>query len=109
MAVVNISDNNKSIDDSAFDDKSSVRLNIVGKSQINDDLYSFGKYEAQFDTGSDNETRYAFAGLGTNFGEFSYGKQDVAQVMLTDITDTMRTFGADAADIVDGNKDKRSS
>ncbi|MEZ9707816.1 porin [Vibrio breoganii] len=108
-ARFNISDNNKSVDDSAFDDKSRARLNIVGKSQINDNLYGFGKYEAEFDTGSSITNRYAFAGLGTNFGEFSYGKQDSAQVMLTDITDTMATFGADAADIVDGNKDKRSN
>ncbi|MEZ9864218.1 hypothetical protein BCU83_01010 [Vibrio breoganii] len=108
-ARFNISDNNKSADDSAFDDKSRARLNIVGKSQINDDLYGFGKYEAEFDTGSKITNRYAFAGVGTNFGEFSYGKQDSAQVMLTDITDTMATFGADAADIVDGNKDKRSN
>ncbi|PMG99059.1 porin [Vibrio breoganii] len=108
-ARFNISDNNKSVDDSAFDDKSRARLNIVGKSQINDNLYGFGKYEAEFDTGSSITNRYAFAGLGTNFGEFSYGKQDSAQVMLTDITDTMATFGADAADIVDGNKDKLSN
>ncbi|MFS1984307.1 porin [Vibrio breoganii] len=108
-ARFNISDNNKSADDSAFDDKSRARLNIVGKSQINDDLYGFGKYEAEFDTGSKITNRYAFAGVGTNLGEFSYGKQDSAQVMLTDITDTMATFGADAADIVDGNKDKRSN
>ncbi|GEM79201.1 porin [Vibrio superstes] len=108
-ARFNISDNNKSADDSAFADKSRARLNIVGKSQINDSLYGFGKYEAEFDTDSKITNRYAFAGLGTNFGEFSYGKQDSAQVMLTDITDTMATFGADSADIVDGNKDKRAN
>jgi predicted porin len=79
----------------------------------------FGKYEAEFtgDTAvgvngekTDSLTnRYFYAGLGTNFGEFSYGKQDSSQVMLTDITDTMATFGADAADAVDGNKDKREN
>lgn len=106
-ARFNISDNNKSADDSAFEDKTRARLNIVGKTQINDNLYGFGKYEAEFRTSTSNvHNRYAFAGIGTNFGEFSYGKQDSAQVMLTDITDTMATFGADAADIVEGNEDK---
>ncbi|OBT09462.1 hypothetical protein A9264_09355 [Vibrio sp. UCD-FRSSP16_10] len=108
-ARFNISDDNKSDSTSAFEDKSRARLNIVGKSQINNDLYGFGKYEAQFDTDADITNRYVFAGIGTNFGEFSYGKQDTAQVMLTDVTDTMATFGADAADIVDGNKDKRTN
>ncbi|GAM58374.1 putative outer membrane protein [Vibrio ishigakensis] len=108
-ARFNISDNNESDTDSTFADKSRARLNIVGKSQISDDLYGFGKYEAEFDTDASITNRYAFAGLGTNFGEFSYGKQDSAQVILTDITDTMATFGADSADIVAGNKDKRSN
>ncbi|WP_261818064.1 porin [Vibrio gallicus] len=108
-ARFNISDNNESASDSSFNDKSRARLNVVGKSQISDSLYGFGKYEAEFDTDSSISNRYAFAGLGTQFGEFSYGKQDSAQVMLTDITDTMATFGADAADIVAGNKDKRNN
>lgn len=118
-ARFNISDNNESASDSSFKDKSRARLNISGKTQVSDELYGFGKYEAEFtgDTAvgvngekTDSLTnRYFYAGLGTNFGEFSYGKQDSSQVMLTDITDTMATFGADAADAVDGNKDKREN
>ncbi|MCF7493992.1 porin [Vibrio sp. L5-1] len=118
-ARFNVSDNNESASDSSFKDKSRARLNISGKTQVSDELYGFGKYEAEFtgDTAvgvngekTDSLTnRYFYAGLGTNFGEFSYGKQDSSQVMLTDITDTMATFGADAADAVDGNKDKREN
>ncbi|GAD89163.1 hypothetical protein VHA01S_016_00200 [Vibrio halioticoli NBRC 102217] len=108
-ARFNISDNNESTTNSTFEDKSRARLNIVGKTQINEDFYGFGKYEAQFDTDADITNRYVFAGIGTNIGEFSYGKQDTAQVMLTDVTDVMATFGADAADIVSGNKDKRTN
>ncbi|MFA0038680.1 porin [Vibrio sp. 10N.261.52.A1] len=118
-ARFNVSDNNESASDSSFKDKSRARVNISGKTQVSDGLYGFGKYEAEFtgDTSvgvngekTDSLTnRYFFAGLGTNFGEFSYGKQDSAQVMLTDITDTMATFGADAADAVAGNKDKREN
>ncbi|MET2949257.1 porin [Vibrio owensii] len=110
-ARFNISDENKDTTNNtdSFKDKSRARVNLKGKSQISDDLYGFGKYEAEFSGKEDLTNRYYFAGLGTNFGEFSYGKQDSAQVMLTDITDTMATFGAEAADIVDGNKDKREN
>ncbi|NAW70080.1 porin [Vibrio sp. V27_P1S3P104] len=108
-ARFNISDNNESDSSTKFKDKSRARFNLVGKTTIADDLYGFGKYEAELD-GSDNLTnRYFFAGLGTSLGAFSYGKQDSAQVMLTNFTDIMATFGADAADIVDGNKDKRTN
>ncbi|MEZ8860747.1 porin [Vibrio sp. 10N.247.311.51] len=125
-ARFNISDENESTSNSSFEDKSRARVNISGKSELSDGLYGFGKYEAEFTSASTTEVedvngeiaeiesdslsnRYYYAGLGTKFGEFSYGKQDSAQVMLTDITDTMATFGADAADIVSGNKDKREN
>ncbi|WP_407833305.1 porin [Vibrio rotiferianus] len=108
-ARFNISDKHEKDGNSSFKDKSRARVNLKGKSQISDDLYGFGKYEAEFDDSSDITNRYFFAGLGTTIGEFSYGKQDSAQVMLTDITDTMATFGAEAADIVAGNKDKREN
>lgn len=108
-ARFNVSDNNESDTASTFKDKSRARFNIVGKTTINDELYGFGKYEAEFEKSDSLSNRYFFAGIGTKMGEFSYGKQDSAQVMLTDITDTMATFGTDAADIVDGNKDKREN
>lgn len=86
-------------------------MNITGNTKISDSLSGFGKYEAEFDTSSNGDVnnRYAYAGLSTDFGRFSYGKQDSAQVMLTNFTDTMATFGADAADLTDGNKDKREA
>jgi len=108
-ARFNISDNNESDTTSSFKDKSRARVNLKGKTQVAEGLYGFGKYEAEFDDQEDITNRYFFAGIGTNLGEFSYGKQDSAQVMLTDVTDTMATFGADAADIVAGNKDKREN
>ncbi|WP_394246141.1 porin [Vibrio profundi] len=108
-ARFNISDNNESDTESSFKDKSRARVNLKGKTQVAEGLYGFGKYEAEFNDKNDITNRYFFAGIGTGMGEFSYGKQDSAQVMLTDVTDTMATFGADAADIVDGNKDKREN
>ncbi|CAH0528984.1 porin [Vibrio hippocampi] len=112
-ARFNVSDNNEVDGNSSFEDKSRARLNIKGKTKVSDELYGFGKYEAEFDGKSDLTNRYFFAGIGTNFGEFSYGKQDSAQVMLTDFTDTMATFGAasdDAiGDAIAGGKDKRTN
>ncbi|PMN73650.1 porin [Enterovibrio norvegicus] len=108
-ARFNVSDNNESTENSAFKDKSRARVNLKGKTEISDDLYGFGKYEAEFSDADSLKNRYFFAGFGFSAGEFSYGKQDSAQVQLTDITDVMATFGGDAADVVSGNKDKREN
>ncbi len=108
-ARFNVSDNNESATDSAFKDKSRARVNLSGKTKLDNGLYGFGKYEAEMDTDEEITNRYVFAGIGGNFGEFSYGKQDSAQVQITDFTDTMATFGADAADLISGNKDKREN
>ena len=104
-ARFNVSDNNEEYDpvtgdkeESAFDDKSRARLNITGKTQLTDDFSGFGKYENEVSTGTDIKTRYLFVGIGTQVGDFSYGKQDTALVMVSDFTDTMATFGADADD-----------
>ncbi|CZF83897.1 porin [Grimontia marina] len=108
-ARFNVSDNNESAEDSSFKDKSRARVNLKGKTEISDGFYGFGKYEAEFSDSDSLKNRYFFAGFGTSAGEFSYGKQDSAQVQLTDITDVMATFGGDAADLVSGNKDKRDN
>ncbi|MUK50653.1 porin [Aliivibrio fischeri] len=110
-ARANISDNNESATESSFQDKSRARINLKGKTKINEDLGAFGTYEVEIADGKNNlvNTRYLFAGLSTAFGNFSYGQQDSAQVMLTDYTDILATFGGDAADLTDGNKDKREN
>ncbi|WP_318492432.1 porin [Photobacterium leiognathi] len=110
-ARFNISDKNKKDDGNAFEDKSRARINLKGKAKITDDVTAFGKYEAEIS--DDKETtitsRYVYAGFDTQAGAFSYGKQDSAQVMLTDYTDILATFGGDGVDLVDGNKDKREN
>ncbi|MEZ8028684.1 porin [Enterovibrio norvegicus] len=108
-ARFNVSDNNESTENSSFKDKSRARVNLKGKTEISDDFYGFGKYEAELSDADSLKNRYFFAGFGISAGEFSYGKQDSAQVQLTDITDVMATFGGDAADVVSGNKDKRDN
>ena len=104
-ARFNVSDNNEEYVagekvESAFNDKSRARLSISGTTQITDGLSGFGKYETEVDGSDGIKTRYLFGGIGTQTGDFSYGKQDTALVMITDFTDTMATFGADADDAV---------
>ncbi|WP_058119825.1 porin [Photobacterium kishitanii] len=112
-ARFNILKQNKGInnDSNEFKDKSRARLTLKGKSAINQQLTAFGKYEAEISNNKDSTvtTRYLYAGLDSQFGAFSYGKQDSAQVMITDFTDILSTFGGDAVDLVDGNKDKREN
>ena len=129
-ARFNISDENKSDDNDSFKDKSRARVNLKGKTQIAQGLGAFGTYEVELTNGKHDvtvidengnelegtannksklETRYLFAGLDTEYGAISYGQQDSAQVILTDFTDILATFGGDAADLIEGNKDKREN
>ncbi|WP_318456778.1 porin [Photobacterium leiognathi] len=113
-ARFNISDENKNDDGTgnAFKDKSRARINLKGKAKINDQITAFGKYEVEFSEKNDSDnfkTRYVYAGFDTQAGAFSYGKQDSAQVMLTDYTDILATFGGEGVDLVGGNEDKREN
>ncbi|EGU43589.1 outer membrane protein OmpU [Vibrio ichthyoenteri ATCC 700023] len=96
-----------SLKDGKAEDKTRVRLNFLGKAQINDSLYGVGFYEGEFTT-SDNggatdsdsndlTNRYAYAGLGGAFGEITYGKNDGALGVITDFTDIMAYHGNSAA------------
>jgi outer membrane protein OmpU len=94
--------------DGKVEDKSRVRLNFLGKVEIQDGLYGVGFYEGEFttsdnggatDSDSDSLTnRYAYAGLGGAFGEVTYGKNDGALGVITDFTDIMAYHGNSAAD-----------
>ncbi|EGR1124849.1 porin [Vibrio cholerae] len=91
-----------SLKDGKADDKSRVRLNFLGKVAINDSLYGVGFYEGEFTTndrdGQNNnlENRYTYAGIGGNYGEVTYGKNDGALGVITDFTDIMAYHGATA-------------
>ncbi|GAK83614.1 outer membrane protein OmpU [Vibrio ponticus] len=96
-----------SLKDGKADDKSRVRLNFLGKTQITDGLYGVGFYEGEFTTSDDGRAtdtdannltnRYAYAGLGGAFGEITYGKNDGALGVITDFTDIMAYHGNSAA------------
>ncbi|HHF2855525.1 TPA: porin [Vibrio diabolicus] len=97
-----------SMKDGDAQDKSRIRLNFLGKQEINDNLYGVGFWEGEFETAqngtvdgddkSDLETRLAYAGLGGAYGEFAYGKTEGALGVITDFTDIMAYHGNSAAD-----------
>lgn len=92
-----------SLKDGKAEDASRVRINVLGKTQINDSLYGLGFYEGELETndrdGENNnlENRYAFAGIGGDFGLVTYGKNDGALGVITDFTDIMAYHGNKAA------------
>ena len=96
-----------SLKDGKAEDKTRVRLNFLGKVEIQDGLYGVGFYEGEFttadskatktDNGSDIDNRYTYAGLGGTFGEVTYGKNDGALGVITDFTDIMAYHGNSAA------------
>ncbi|EGR1422146.1 TPA: porin [Vibrio vulnificus] len=99
-----------SMKDGKVADNSRIRLNFLGKVEIQDGLYGVGFYEGEFTTAdydntgknvSGNNTidnRYTYAGLGGKFGEVTYGKNDGALGVITDFTDIMAYHGNSAAD-----------
>lgn len=95
-----------SLQDGKAEDASRVRINVLGKTQINDSLYGLGFYEGEFttsdngdiDSDSNNLTnRYALAGIGGDFGLVTYGKNEGALGVITDFTDIMAYHGNKAA------------
>lgn len=94
-----------SLQDGKAEDKTRVRLNFLGKTQITDNLYGVGFYEGEFttdeqgDVDNDNDlnNRQAWAGLGGEFGEIGYGKIEGALGVITDFTDIMAYHGNTAA------------
>lgn len=100
-----------SMKDGDAQDESRIRLNFLGKQEINDNLYGVGFWEGEFTTNeqggvdgdvnkdsSNLDTRYAYAGLGGAWGEFTYGKNEGALGVITDFTDIMAYHGNSAAD-----------
>lgn len=97
-----------SVKDGEVADKTRVRLNLLGKTQITDTLYGLGFYEGEYtadekggatDKGEYDIThRNLYAGIGGTFGEISYGKTNGALGYITDFTDIMAYHGNSAAD-----------
>ncbi|PNQ54398.1 porin [Vibrio sagamiensis] len=93
-----------SVKDGEGADKSRVRLNFLGKQEINSNgLYGVGFWEGEFTAAGDEiDNRYVYAGMGGKFGEITYGKNDGALQVLTDFTDIMSYHGGSQAIITEG-------
>ncbi|WP_162064362.1 porin [Vibrio taketomensis] len=89
-------------------DSTRARVNLKGKSQITDSLTAFGVYEAEQDTGSNEfENRYMYAGIEGAFGVVSFGRQDMASVIVSDFTDITEFSGVQQ--VIDTASDKEDS
>ncbi|MFA0035179.1 porin [Vibrio sp. 10N.261.52.A1] len=100
-----------SLKDGKAEDKTRVRLNFLGKVEIQDGLYGVGFYEGEFVSNPETvlntsgekvtvdslDNRYTYAGIGGTFGEVTYGKNDGALGVITDFTDIMSYHGNSAA------------
>ncbi|WP_407332248.1 porin [Enterovibrio sp. 27052020O] len=82
--------------DGDMDDKSRARMNILGQTEIAENVYGFGFFEHEYTT-TEDEVRYGFAGISTEFGKMAYGKTDGSLGMITDFTDIMAYHGAGAS------------
>ncbi len=101
-----------SLQDGDVADFTRIRVGIEGKTKISNDLYGVGYWEGEFfsetadptvgNTAADEPSqsmlnRYAYAGIGGNFGEITYGKNDGSLYTLTNFTDIMEYAGATAS------------
>ncbi|MGL6312255.1 porin [Vibrio sp. WXL103] len=95
----------QSDDDASIADKTRARLNVKGSSKISEGLTAFGFYENEQNSGdSALSNRYMFAGLDTDFGAFSAGKQDQGAVLVSGMSD-ITTFSGNNQNI-GASKDK---
>ena len=73
-----------------------IRLGAKLKSDISESLSVFGRYELQWDLADvenqeKTKTRLAYAGIKSDFGAFSFGRQYGAVELVADLTDSAYT------------------
>jgi predicted porin len=92
-----------------MEDKSRARLNVKGATEISDGLSAFGVWEGEQATGGKTgfTNRYLYAGISTNGGDLSVGRQDMAAVLVTDMTDITEFSGIQQ--YIDAGSDKEDS
>ena len=79
-------------------DKSRARLNLKGKKELDDGKTAFAVYEAEQGSGeSDFDNRYMYAGVDFDGHTLSFGRQDMAAVIVSDFTDISEFSGEQQA------------
>ncbi|WP_028864998.1 porin [Psychromonas aquimarina] len=94
-----------------MEDKSRARIHFAGETKISDNLTGFGfvEYEIDRQDGSTEvDNRYLYAGLSTAAGDFSYGRQNTANVQISDMTDIASEHSGQQQHI-DASSDKQSN
>lgn len=94
--------------DGSITDKSRARINFSGVTRISEELTGFGFMEYEIKDGESVTNRYLFAGFGTEAGKFSYGRQDTANVQVSDMTD-IASYHSGIQQIFDASSDKESN
>jgi len=107
--------------DGTMEDKSRARINFDASTQISENLTGFGFMEYELTNTSSLEvedgelegksalnTRYLYAGIGTQIGDFSYGKQNTAGVQISDFTDIASNHSGEQQ-IIDAASDKQNN
>ncbi|WP_428771351.1 porin [Vibrio sp.] len=98
--------------DGTMQNNSRFRLNVGGTTEITEALSGFGFYEAEqgVKSSADNEStkdfkqRYLFAGLKSEMGAVSFGRQDTAAVQISQMSDVTTFTGAQKEFINAGNE-----
>ncbi len=95
--------------DGTMKDSSRARINIGGVSNISDSLSAFGFYEAEQATdGTDLSQRYAYVGLMGHLGAVSFGKQNTANVQLSNMSD-IGTYTGDQKAFIEAGNEKQTN
>lgn len=97
--------------DGSMEDSSRIRLNVGGTTQITDTLSGFGFYEGEQKTGDDSdfEQRYAYVGLKGSYGALSFGRQDTANVQLSNMSDVAIFTGSQKSFIGYGDEQQTNN
>ncbi|MCP5079357.1 MAG: porin, partial [Psychromonas sp.] len=92
-----------------MEDKSRARINFGGETQISENLTGFGFMEYEVKSGASNlKNRYLFAGIGTQIGDFSYGKQDTANIQISGFSDISSTHSGQQ-EVIDASSAKQDN
>jgi len=94
--------------DGSMLDESRARINFEGETKISEGLTGFAFMEYEVKPGSEAKNRYLFAGIGTQIGDFSYGRQDTSNVQISDITD-IASYHSGNQLIIDAADEKQSN
>lgn len=94
--------------DGSMLDKSRARINFKGETKIAENLTGFAFMEYEIKPGDEVKNRYLFAGIGTQAGDFSYGRQNSASVQISNITDIASAHSG-VQQVIDAASDKQDN